>query len=98
MKLSNLTAKPQLVEFTIDDEDTITKYGEAITFHTYDRQPLDVFMRLASATDGKTQDIILIVKDLILDEAGKPIITEEAMLPTDVLMKAISLITQKLGG
>lgn len=98
MKLSNLTAKPQLVEFTIDDSESIAKYGEAITFHTWDRQPLDVFMRLASATDGKTTDIISIVKDLILDEHGKPIITEEAMLPTDVLMKAIGLITQKLGG
>jgi hypothetical protein len=98
MKLSQLTAKPQLVEFKIEDEDTITKYGEAITFHTYDRQPLDVFMRLASATEGKTQDIISIVKDLILDEAGKPIISGENMLPTDVLMKAIALITQKLGG
>jgi hypothetical protein len=98
MKLSQLTAKPQLVEFTIDDKETVEKYGEAITFHSYDRQPLDVFMRLASATDGKTTDIISIVKDLILDDKGNPIISGENMLPTDVLMKAIAIITQKLGG
>jgi hypothetical protein len=98
MKLSQLTAKPQLVEFKIEDEDTIKKYGEVITFFSYDRQPMDVFMRLASATDGKAQDIISIVKDLILDEEGKQILSNDNMLPTDVLMKAIAVITQKLGG
>jgi hypothetical protein len=100
MKLSQLTAKPQLVEFKIEDEDTIKKYGEAITFFSWDRQPMDIFMKLASATDGNAEGIISIVKDLILDEEGKPILggTDNTMLPSDVLMKAIALVTQKLGG
>jgi hypothetical protein len=98
MKLSQLTAKPQLVEFKLEDEDTIAKYGEAVTFYSWDRQPMDTFMRLAQATDGNTKEIITIVKDLILDEDGKQIISEDNMLPTDVLMKAIGVITQKLGG
>jgi len=97
MKLSQLTAKPQLIEFTIDDADIVTKYGEPITFYSWDRQPMDVFMRLATATEGGSQSIIAIVKELILDETGKQILSDENMLPTDVLMKAVAVVTQKLG-
>ena len=97
MKLSQLTAKPVLVEFTIEDADIVAKYGEPVTFHTWDRQPLDTFMKLASATDGGATGIIEIVKDLILDEKGRPVLTKDNMLPTDILMKAIAVITQQLG-
>jgi hypothetical protein len=97
MKLHTLAAAPKLIEFVIDDADIITKYGEAITFHSWDRQPLDIFMKLASATESNVTNIIGIVKDLILDDAGKPILTADTMLPTDLLMRAISKITSELG-
>jgi hypothetical protein len=97
MKLSQLVATPQLIEVSIDDEATIAKYGEAIVFHTWDRQPMSVFMSLASATESNTIGIISIVKDLILDGNGVPVLTGDAMLPTDVLMKAIAKITNFLG-
>jgi hypothetical protein len=97
MKLSQLSAKPQLIEVSLDDNDILGKYGEVITFHTWDRQPLDIFMKLASATESNTGSVIEIVKELILDETGKPILTADTMLPTDLLMKAIAKITQALG-
>jgi hypothetical protein len=97
MKLHTLAAKPQLVEITLDDEATVKEFGEAITFMTWDRQPMSVFMRLAQATDGNTEGIISIVKDLILDDQGKSIIAEDTMLPTHVLMKAIAKVTEALG-
>ena len=97
MKLNSLTAKPQLVEMAIDDEDTILEYGEAITFYTWDRQPLDVFMKLASADHANTGGVISIVRTLILDEKGKEILKDDAMLPTHVLMKAIGKVTELLG-
>lgn len=97
MKLSQLTAKPQLIEVTLDDESIVKEFGEAITFYTWDRQPMDIFMKLASATTSDTMNIINIVRTLILDEKGKEILTDEAMLPTHVLMKAISKVTDLLG-
>lgn len=97
MKLSQLTAKPQLIEVSLDDQDTINEFGEAITFHTWDRQPMDVFMKLANATSGDTSGIINIVRTLILDEKGKEILKDDAMLPTHVLMKAIGKVTELLG-
>jgi hypothetical protein len=97
MKLSQLSAKPQLIEVSIDDEDTIKEFGEAITFHTWDRQPMEVFMKLANMQQNDTGNIIEIVKTLILDEKGKEILGKDNMLPTHVLMKAITKVTDHLG-
>jgi hypothetical protein len=97
MKLSSLTAKPQLIDVHLDDEDTVKEFGEPIEFWTWDRQPMDVFMKLASASNTDTQNIIGIVRTLILDEKGKEILKDDAMLPTHVLMKAIGKVTELLG-
>lgn len=97
MKLSELSAKPKLIQISIDDEDTVKEFGEAITFHTWDRQPMDVFLKLANTTNLETGNIIEIVKGLILDEHGKEILSKDKMLPTNVLMKAINKVTDQLG-
>jgi len=97
MKLSQLTAKPQLIDVHIDDEDTIKEFGEPIEFWTWDRQPMDVFMKLASASGSDTTSIIGVVRTLILDEKGKEVLKDDAMLPTHVLMKAIAKVTELLG-
>lgn len=96
MKLSQLTAKPQLIEVTIDDIETMTEFGEAITFHTWDRQPLDTFMKLTN-TGSDSTNIIEIVRTLILDEKGKEVLSKDNMLPTNILMKAITKVTELLG-
>jgi len=97
MNLSQLTAKPQLILVKLDDEETLKEYKEAIEFYTWDRQPMDIFMRLASATQENTGNIIEIVKTLILDEKGNPILTADVMLPTNILMRAITKVTEMLG-
>jgi hypothetical protein len=97
MKLSQLAAKPQLIKIVLDDEAIITAHGEPVEFYTWDRQPLETFMKLAAAQNADMAGIIDIVRTLILDEAGKEIITKDSMLPTDVLIAAIARITNTLG-
>ena len=97
MKLSQLTAKPKLVQVMLDDEETINEYKEPLEFYTWDRQPLDVFMKLANVERDNPSSIITIVKTLILDENAQEILTEDNMLPMNVLMKAIGKITDMLG-
>jgi hypothetical protein len=97
MKLNQLSAKPVLVLVSLDDEATITEFGEALEFHTWDRQPMDVFMKLANMDQSNPGAIIDIVKTLILDEAGKPILSDDNMLPTKVLMRAIAKVSEQLG-
>lgn len=97
MKLNSLTSKPQLIEIELNDDEIIKEFGESITFYTWDRQPLDVFMKLASADHTNTGGVIGIVRTLILDEKGKEILKDDAMLPTHILMKAIGKVTELLG-
>ena len=97
MKLSEICSEPQLVEIKLDDKETVKQFGEALSFYTWDRQPMEVFMRLANVESGNTKDLIEIVKTLILDDNGQQILSNNNMLPTGVLMKAIAKVTEQLG-
>lgn len=97
MKLSQIAAKPQLIQVVIDDEDTVKDFGEPLEFWTWDRQPLDVFMKLAAASQSNAESVIEIVRKLILDEKGQAIIKDDVMLPSKVLIKVIAKIVEMLG-
>jgi hypothetical protein len=96
MKLAELSKQPQLVKVTIDKKEIVEKYGEEIEFQIYDRQPLDVFTKLANA-EKDMSGVAEMVQDLILDENGKKIVTEGNVLPLDVLLECVTLISDKLG-
>jgi len=97
MKLSQLASKPQLIMVALDDADTLKEHGEAIEFYTWDRQPLEVFMKLANAQQQDMSAMIDIVRTMILDESGKTIIEKDNMLPTALLLRAIQKIVEQLG-
>jgi len=97
MKLSELAKKPQLIQVTIDDEDIVADYGSAIEFYTWDRQPMDVFLKLASINSENQAGIMSAVKELVLNEDGTPVITDEATLPTRVMMRVIAKVVEGLG-
>ena len=96
-QLSQIAAAPQLIEVVLDDEQTIAEFGESVQFWTWDRQPLPMFMKLASLSGEDTSLMIEVVRTLILDKDGKEIITEITLLPTPVLLRAIARITDLLG-
>jgi hypothetical protein len=97
MKLAELSQKPQLIKIQIDEEHIIEKYGEALEFFIYDRQPLDVFSKLANAKQDDFSGAAMLLKDLILNEDGSKVIDEDHVLPMDVLIEAIKLIGERLG-
>lgn len=98
MRLSQIAAKPKLIELSIDDEEVTKEYGEPLVFYTWDRQPMEVFTRMANLSEqNNIAELLNIVRTLILDEDGKEILTDDATLPTAILMKVISKITDQLG-
>ena len=103
MKLSTLSKEPTLVEILIDDEEIVTEYGEALSFHTWDRQPMHIFVQLANLSQDSENsapnigEMLNLVRTLILDEKGKEIITDDTSLPTNVLIKVIGKVTETLG-
>lgn len=97
MKISQLASKPQLVKLVLDDSSIVERHGETIEFWTWDRQPLDIFMKLANSNAADQGSIIGIVKSLILDEDGREVIADGATIPTDILIAAIDRIVRLLG-
>jgi len=97
MKLSELAKEPQLIKCSINKPELVEKYGEELEFYIYDRQPLDVFARLANAEKGEMSGMTEVIKMLILDEEGKPIVGGNNVLPMDVLVEAVSIIGSELG-
>lgn len=97
MKINQIASKPQLIKVVLDDEQTKSELGEELEFWTWDRQPLDKFMKLASIRQDDSKEIINIVKDLILDEEGKVVIKDDVMLPTQILIRVIQKVVETLG-
>ena len=97
MKLSEIAKKPRLIEVTINDEDIVAEFGEALTFWTWDRQPMDVFLKLAAIDQKNTASVIEAVRELILNEDGSQVLTGEESLPTKVLMRVIVSVVESLG-
>ena len=97
MKLSQLAREPQLIPVVIDDADIITEYAEAIEFWTWDRQPMDTFMKMASVNPDDYASIVSAVRSLVLDETGQPMLTEKSTLPTKVMLRVIARVVEGLG-
>lgn len=97
MKLQDLASKPQLVKLTLDSEEVIAKYGEALEFYVLDKLPIDTYTKIASMNTSDAASMYLMVKDLILDDTGKPVIHGEFTLPMDIMNAAIMKVTENLG-
>ena len=96
MKITELTATPKLIKFTLSDEEITSKYGDEVDFWAWDRQPLDYYFKMASGGDDMNA-VLNIAKSMILDEEGKPVMEDDQVLPPDVAMKAFNLVISTLG-
>jgi hypothetical protein len=97
MKLAELSQQPQLIKLVIDKAELVEKYGEALEFHVYDRQPLDIFTKLSNATEDNAGGMADMIKDLILDEDGNQIMENNKILPLDLMMEAMKIVSEELG-
>lgn len=97
MQLKDLARQPQLIKKTLSDEATIAEYGEVIEFWTWDRQPMSTFLKLAAVDATNYSTVFAAVRELVLDEQGQQILTEDLMLPTPVLMRVITEVVEGLG-
>jgi hypothetical protein len=96
-KLSELAGKPQLTSMVIDDAEIVERYGEELEFFVYDKLPISTYTKLASLNTKDASELYNAVKDLVLDEHGKPVVDEEKTLPMDIMNAAIMKVVDSLG-
>ena len=97
MKLQDLATKPQLTEIVIDKPEIVEKYGETINFFILDRLPIDTFTKLASLKQDNIPEMYAVMEELVLNEKGQPIMSEEQVLPVDILTECILKVSEFLG-
>jgi hypothetical protein len=97
MDLTLLAAKPALTKLTLDDAEIVEQYGEPLEFYTWDRQPLDVFLKLSNNI-GKDQNAVVdSLKTLVLNAEGNPVMTDGALLPIKVMVAVLAKVMDSLG-
>lgn len=97
MKLKELAKKPVLTKVTLSDKDIVEKYGEEIEFYIYDRYEFDTYLKLFQTEENDISRMTTLVKELLMDDKGNPIITDGEILPSDIMMKAIEQVVKTLG-
>lgn len=98
MKINELARAPRLIEVSLDGDDILEAYGEAITFYTYDSVSMEVYFDFFNARAKSEYDALTkIVKTLVLDQAGNSVLDENKNLPIDILAAAIIKIGEILG-
>jgi hypothetical protein len=98
MELSDLIVTPTLTPVVLDDEDTVKKYGEPMTFYTLLPMPIETFLKFQMRETFDLKTTIDILKDVILDKDGKQIIVGLAQ-PKNIglLFKAVTKLTEEMG-
>lgn len=97
MKLSELAAKPQLKEIIIDDKDIVEEYGDSLSFYVQDRLPIETYTKLATMKTEDVGSMYNVIKELILDENGLPVMSDGNVLPMNVMTAAVMKVTETLG-
>jgi hypothetical protein len=97
MKLSQLAAKPQLIRIELDTPEIVEQYKDTLEFWVYDRQDMEVFVKLATLDVNNFEKLTSLVNAMILDDKGSPVVKDGLTLPSDVLMAAIQKVIEILG-
>jgi len=98
MNIKNFASIPKLIEITVEDKDIIEKYGEAITFHTYDIVTMSTYFDFFNArSKGEFENLGKMMKQLILNDQGKPALAENEDLPIDIAAAVINKLGEILG-
>jgi hypothetical protein len=97
MKLTQLAKEPQLIRIELDDEDIRKEYNDSLEFYIWDRQPMDQFVKLATAKSDDLGTMLEMINAMILDETGQPVLTGNLTLPANIVLKVVNKVTETLG-
>jgi hypothetical protein len=97
MKLTQLAKEPQLIRIELDDEEIRAEYNDSLEFYIWDRQPMDQFVKLATAKADDFGSMLELINAMILDEEGKPVLKGNLTLPSNIILKVVNKVTETLG-
>jgi hypothetical protein len=98
MNINNFASVPKLIQVDIDTPEIIEKYGEKITFWTYDVVSLSTYFDFFGArSEQQFNQLEKMIRKLVLLEDGTQAIQDNEDLPIDIAAAAITKIGDILG-
>ena len=98
MNIKEFASTPTLVEVKLDSKELVEKYGEPITFYTYDTVPLATYFDFFNArSSSEFEQLDKMMKKMILNDEGKPVLAANEDLPIDIAAAALNSIGEMLG-
>ena len=98
MNIKNFASVPKLIEIKLEEPHLLEKYNEPITFYTYDVVGMSTYFDFFDARAKNEFEVLgKMMKRLILDDAGKPALTDNEDLPIDIAAAAVNRIGEILG-
>jgi len=98
MNIKEFASKPTLIEIIIDDQDLVEKYGEPITFFTYNIVRMSTYFDFFNArSKSEFNNLDKMMKSMILDKDGNQVLADDEDLPIDIAAAVINKIGEILG-
>lgn len=95
--LKDLSSKPKLVSLVINSPEVVEEFGDELEFFILDRMSSEQYVELISMDKTDVRAMYMMLKDMILDEEGLPVIDSERTLPPKLLVEAVVKITEHMG-
>jgi hypothetical protein len=98
VNISEFKVKPKLIEIVLDDKSIIDAYKEEITFYMYDHIAIPKYFDFFKAqSEGNTNKLLELMRELILDVNGKAVMDNDHTLPIDIFTACVLKVTDHLG-
>jgi hypothetical protein len=98
MDISNLAKIPQLVKLEIADADIVQQHGEPVSFYIMDQIDVSTYFNFYKFQQTQDSELLMsVLRKLVLNEHGKPSISEEQVLPVNLTLAVLVRINDFLG-
>lgn len=98
MDLKQLVTKPKVIELEANTPEIINIVGEPVVFYMKDHLDLATYFDFYKLQQNENiNDLVKIMRQIVLDKDGKPAIAEDETLPVEIMLGILFKINDHLG-
>ena len=95
--IDQIARKPELIEIVLDTDEIREAYGDAVIFYMKDFVDINTYFDFYRSQQENTNSLSVILKKIILNAQGEPVIKDGFELPADIAIAALGKINETLG-
>lgn len=95
--IKEFARRPELIEVQLNSQEIIELYGEPITFWMKDFIDINSYFDFFHSQQTRDENLNIVLRKIILNEQGQPIIGEDEFLPVNLAVAALTKISEILG-